>query len=67
MLIHRLLSLGNNAPKGQEGRATRQVTEVGIYTKNAGNLHRLSAFLGWTTEIRTQSNRTKTCCATITP
>ena len=28
MLIHCLLSLGNNAPKGQEGRATRQVTEV---------------------------------------
>ncbi len=25
------------------------------------------AFLRWTTKIRTWTNRTKTCCATITP
>ena len=29
--------------------------------------HRLWSFFRWTTKIRTWTNRTKTCCATITP
>ena len=35
--------------------------------KERERVKKLALFLGWTTRIRTWTNRTKTCCATITP